>query len=206
MRCPQVTDLGGYVLDGLEPDGRRRVEEHLRGCAACRQELAELSGLPRLLALVDPADLRSAPVAPSPDLFDRVAAATGPPPRRARLLPAAAAVVLAVGGAAAGVAVWPEGSEATTVTASSGPVELTVTLSGRGDGTELDVDVAGLAEGAECRLVVVDASGRRHPAGEWAVDAAGGGTWTGWTAVDPGAVSDVLLLGGEGQELLRIAL
>src|SRR5579862_3782979 len=33
--------LGAYALDAVDDDERRVLEEHLRGCAACREEVAE---------------------------------------------------------------------------------------------------------------------------------------------------------------------
>lgn len=43
------TELGAYVLGALEPNERRAVEDHVAHCATCRDELANLSGLPPLL-------------------------------------------------------------------------------------------------------------------------------------------------------------
>ncbi|MCZ2263463.1 anti-sigma factor family protein, partial [Isoptericola sp. QY 916] len=41
-----------YVLGALSPADRRDYEEHLAGCDACRAAVAELAGLPGLLASV----------------------------------------------------------------------------------------------------------------------------------------------------------
>jgi hypothetical protein len=184
------------------------VAEHLRGCAECRAEEAELAGLPGLLALVDPADLTVPSIVPSPDLFARVSAAAARPARsrRRRLLLIAAALVLLVGGAAAGVATWAAHEDGTTVSASAGGVEMTVTATAGSGGTVIDVDIAGLAPAGECRLVAVDTAGREHPAGEWTVDEQGGGTWRGWADVDADAVMMVVLLDGEGAPLVRAPL
>jgi anti-sigma factor RsiW len=39
VSCDDVRiDLGAYVLGALEPDERRRVDEHLRDCPACAAE------------------------------------------------------------------------------------------------------------------------------------------------------------------------
>ncbi|MBV8349877.1 MAG: zf-HC2 domain-containing protein, partial [Mycolicibacterium sp.] len=43
-----------YVLGSLDPDERRRYEAHLSTCAQCRDAVAELTGMPALLALLDP--------------------------------------------------------------------------------------------------------------------------------------------------------
>jgi anti-sigma factor RsiW len=39
------TDVGAYALGLLEERDRRAFEAHLAGCAACRTELAGLSGV-----------------------------------------------------------------------------------------------------------------------------------------------------------------
>ena len=45
-----------YVLGALSPAERREFEEHLAGCARCQRSVAELAGLPGLLAQVSPED------------------------------------------------------------------------------------------------------------------------------------------------------
>jgi hypothetical protein len=47
--------LGVYVVGAIEPDDRGPVEQHLAGCASCRDELAGLADLPAWLSKV-PAD------------------------------------------------------------------------------------------------------------------------------------------------------
>ena len=46
--------LGPYVLGVLEPGDVREVEEHLPGCADCRQQLVELEEMKELLGDVPP--------------------------------------------------------------------------------------------------------------------------------------------------------
>ena len=48
-------DVAGYALGRLNPHERARFEAHLRACAACREELAELEEVAGLLALAPPA-------------------------------------------------------------------------------------------------------------------------------------------------------
>jgi hypothetical protein len=45
--------LGGFVLGGLDADDHQAFTRHLRHCAACQRESAQLSGLPALLDVVD---------------------------------------------------------------------------------------------------------------------------------------------------------
>jgi len=53
MNCAHTTNLGAYVLGSLEPAERAAVDEHLLSCPTCAAELADLTGLPALLAGVD---------------------------------------------------------------------------------------------------------------------------------------------------------
>jgi anti-sigma factor RsiW len=203
MTCPDASaDLGAYVLGALEPEERRRVDDHLRRCPACAAELAEFSGLPALLDRVDPSDLGSRGVTPSPDLFARMSAAAAPR-ARARTWALVAAVVLTVLGIG-GVAVWLAGSGEQTVTATAGAVRATVTASTVDDGSALDVAVAGMRPEEICHLVAVDSDGDRHPAGEWPASAAGDGAWRGWADVDRADLAEVVLLGDGGRELVRV--
>ncbi len=47
--------LGVYVVGAIGPADRSAVDKHLTGCSRCRDELADLAGLPALLGKV-PAD------------------------------------------------------------------------------------------------------------------------------------------------------
>lgn len=210
MTCPgpAATGLGAYVLGALEPDERRRVEEHVAACRACAGELAEFRALPGLLAQVRPEDLEPESVTPSPDLFARMSAAAAergrPIPRRARTLALVAAVLLAVLGIGIGVTIWATGSGEQTVTATSGPVRATVTVSTVDEGVALDVAVAGMRPGETCEIVAIDRDGTRHPAGEWPASEAGDGEWRGWAELDRGALTEVVLVGDGGRELVRV--
>jgi anti-sigma factor RsiW len=207
---PGATDLGAYVLGALEPDERRRVEEHVRECADCAAELAEFRSLPALLARVRPEDLEPVSVTPSPDLFARTAAAAAgsgrPRTLRSRTLALVAAVVVAVLGIGAAVTVWGTGPGDRTATASAGQVRAVVTASPGKDGVALDVAVAGLQPGEICHIVAVDRDGTRYPAGEWPASDAGDGRWVGWADVDPSALVSVTFLGDGGRELVRVPI
>jgi anti-sigma factor RsiW len=53
MDCDQARIcLGVYVLGALDPAERSLVDAHIAACQGCRDELAELAGLPALLARV----------------------------------------------------------------------------------------------------------------------------------------------------------
>jgi hypothetical protein len=49
--------LGVYVLGAIDPAERALVDAHLATCRDCRDELANLAGLPALLARVNPEEL-----------------------------------------------------------------------------------------------------------------------------------------------------
>lgn len=102
MTCEEVRiSLGVYVLGALDAEEAAEVEAHLETCAECRAELAALSGLPPLLALVSAKDVERA-AAPPRAVLDRLVAASAKRGRRSRVLLALAAsvVVAAVGGTA----------------------------------------------------------------------------------------------------------
>ncbi|MEU8058154.1 anti-sigma factor family protein [Microbispora bryophytorum] len=143
MTCEEVRiSLGAYVLGALDAEETAEVEAHLETCAACRAELAELSGLPPLLARVSAEDIERA-AAPPRSVLDGVfadvlanaladagsnphagaGAGTAPAPavaasarrgRRSRVLLAlAASVVVAAVGGTAWVSAAQRGSEGT---------------------------------------------------------------------------------------------
>jgi anti-sigma factor RsiW len=87
--APHV-DVAMYVLGKLEPDEAAAFQAHLAACAACRQDLADLEGLPTLLD-------QAVPTLPDPpeQLRDRTlsavrqaAATQGIAPRPLQLQPA----------------------------------------------------------------------------------------------------------------------
>jgi anti-sigma factor RsiW len=59
MKCDGIRDqLADYVVGGLAGRKRRRVEQHLRECAACR---AEVAALERTGALLESLEAQDAP-------------------------------------------------------------------------------------------------------------------------------------------------
>jgi hypothetical protein len=146
-----------YVFGSLSESERHDFEAHLATCAHCREAVAELSGMPALLALIDADDVKAlddaeaAPPPLRPEVLDSLVQKVEWRRRRGRRLRAmtlaAAAAVLAV---AVLAGIWPvlrgqgdqSGPMATEVTMSKlaeTPINASVTLTGYGWGTRIDM-------------------------------------------------------------------
>lgn len=79
MTHQQQLEIGAYLLGALPPRERSGFEEHLAACAACRNEVADLAGIPALLGKVSLSDVVAAPPASAPDL-PRIETRTDPVP------------------------------------------------------------------------------------------------------------------------------
>jgi hypothetical protein len=182
MSCEHITDAGAYALDTLDPADRARFETHLPTCEPCRQVLASVAGLPRLLDLVPPDNVEPGPPRPSEAMFERLVAAAleGRRRRRRRLTLAVAAALIVVGGAGGTAALMesrvPPGPE--VVAGSAGEVHATVELRPGDAGTELRLQLTGVESHGHCRLVAVDRDGRRQVTASWEA------TYTGTATID----------------------
>jgi hypothetical protein len=198
--------LGVYVVGAIDPAERALVDEHVSECAACRDELAGLAGLPAMLSRVPEADVEKLagnvaslpdPAEPSPELLNsllRHVAAR----RRARMwrgiAAAAAAAVIAVGGTATVMELTGHGARQPAVDVASG-VNATAGITARVDystaawGTAMRVQVAGITPGTACRFWVITATGRSF-AGAWTVTQAGYASpwYSASSRVPPGAI------------------
>ncbi|GLX10248.1 zf-HC2 domain-containing protein [Microbispora sp. NBRC 16548] len=171
MTCEEVRiSLGAYVLGALDAEETAEVEAHLENCAACRAELAELSGLPPLLARVSAEDIERAAAPPRAVLdgvfadvlanADTAAGADGTvaPPvvasarrgRRSRVLLAlAASVVVAAVGGTAWVSVAQKASESTTVgSVAAAPDQASRAAQGKAAPAQAAQDQPGQADAA----------------------------------------------------------
>ena len=102
-----VTWDAAYVLGSLSSNERREYEAHLETCKRCRSAVAEISGIPALLAMLDLEDVRAldeeTPETPPlrPEVLDSVLDKVRWRRRRSRWLTSAAvgvaAALLAVG-------------------------------------------------------------------------------------------------------------
>ena len=150
-----------YLLGSLDAEERRQYEAHLSTCAECREAVAELSGMPALLALLDPDEVaaldEASPESPPlpPELLDSLLAKVSWRDRRRRRLSwtmaaaaAAAAVVIAVlvgihpGSSVPSAAPPPVTSpSALTMTrAAPNSIDATVNLISQGSGTRIEMN------------------------------------------------------------------
>ncbi|MFG2307317.1 anti-sigma factor domain-containing protein [Streptomyces sp. NPDC048566] len=158
--------VGPYVLHALPPAEEAAFDNHLAGCAACRDEVAELSAVTLELASAHEAE-------PSPELrgriLDRIArtrqdpgAAPPPAPASARrwVLSVALAACLAVAAALGGVAAWQhqQADEARTQAArQQARASAVAGVLGAGDAT---VGTRKLTDGGSISVVASRAQGR----------------------------------------------
>jgi hypothetical protein len=166
-------DLGAYVLGALGPAERAEVEEHLAGCAGCRDELASLAGLPGLLSRLSPEEVEPPPEASAPPVERLLAGMARRRRHRLRLAAVAAAGALVIGGVAAAIVLAQGGGEsqpATIVLSASDAgthAHGRLALTAEPWGTSVSVELSGVAPGTRCRLVALGAGGRREIAGSW---------------------------------------
>jgi hypothetical protein len=169
MTCQMLMSLGVYVLGAADAEERERVEAHLRGCPACRAELARLRPLPGLLARV-PDDMLAG---------GRQPGAVGPaarvrrPPARRRWRAGAAVCAAAAAGVAAGWWLAPSGAgqpPATVMLSAANPathVSATAALTATSWGTSIQLRLRGLPLNVECHLIVRSSTGAAEVAGIW---------------------------------------
>jgi hypothetical protein len=166
--------LGVYALGQLEGDERAGLEAHLDGCAQCREELALLQPVARMLPHADPERFESTPQ-PPPELGARIAATIaaeqrGVEKRRRRRVfggfalggatAALAAAVLAIfvlGGGG--------GEPEKHVTFATQGVSIDATLQPHAYGTEIRMYVHGVESGTLCRVSLRGPGGVSYPAG-----------------------------------------
>lgn len=208
--------LGAHVLGGLDATDRAAVEEHLAGCADCREDLVRLAPLPGLL--------RRAPSGATGSLLPGTAGgevtlepllaavrqdrARRRRRSRARLTGVAAAAVLAV----AVVTALPRDAGAptdqTTPSATSQllPVDGAATtgraeLEAKAWGTALTVTLTDLPAPGPYVLLATAQGQTPQQAAAWAATPAGSATVTGATWLRPEQISAVQVLDADGRVL-----
>jgi anti-sigma factor RsiW len=172
------TDLGAYVLGGLDPAERHAVDRHLATCATCREELAALSALPPLLNRLSPAEATTDLDEVDADLSAVLDRSVGEERRRLgravvrwRAI-AAAAVAAAVLVGAVAWQPWQEPPdrlrvEVVPVAADAGALDGTVAAYAWEWGTTVEIRVRDLPPRATYVVLAVGDDGRRERAGTW---------------------------------------
>lgn len=179
-----------YVLGSLSATERREYEAHLQTCDRCRAAVADLSGMPALLGLLDADELPEPAEAAAeprlrPEVLDSVLTKVRWRRRRSRMLTSAAvgvaAAVLALGAVAV---VRPEAfGLGTTETQAQQlpmshvaptPFNATIALSGYGWGTRIDMACSygdwssgPAAPPSNLGMVVVGRDGSRDQIATW---------------------------------------
>jgi hypothetical protein len=219
------SELGVYVLGAMVPADRSAVESHLASCADCRDQLADLAGLPALLrripldeveSLVSGSDADSSTTVPQRSLTSLLSKAAKHRKYRLWSELAAAATVVA---AAAAVAVYLAGTPSRHPAAVAMPGAITVrgsnprdhasavvTYAGQPWGVQLSVQVKGIAVGTRCELEVIGSGGLESPAGSWMIAAGEQGSW--YAASTSLPVTDVrgFVVTAGAQTLVRVGV
>lgn len=209
--------LGTYVLGAVEPAERAAIAAHLGTCPGCRTELSELAGLPGLLGLLTEPEVAAlaGPDVPDDDaalsrLLQAAAAeqAADKRHRRRRVSVAAAAGFLTAGAASGAIALSAHvadtetGTQVTSATAAT--VSARIELTPRAWGTQLRLQLSGVAKGQRCRLVVVDPSGATDVAASWRAEYTGVENVTGSTEMPVGKVAAMRIVTPEGRVLVTV--
>lgn len=217
-----------YVLGSLSPADRREFEAHLSGCPSCAAAVAELSGMPALLAKLDrdvvagmnEGDPRSELAAP--DLLPSLLSAVRRRRFRTRLVTwsatAAAAAVLAIG-VFVGVAGHSPTSPPPQTTVSAQPMSQvgtkalasTVSVSPERWGTYIDMKCVCLApvyaHHDRLAMVVVGRDGSHTQLATWVAEPGHTATPAGSISTPVGQISAVqVVLAENGRVLLERSL
>jgi hypothetical protein len=153
-----VTWDAAYVLGSLTSSERREYEAHLESCERCRAAVAEISGVPALLAMLDLEDVRALDEQPPetpplrPEVLDSILDRVRWRRRRSRWMMSAAvgvaAALLAVGVVIAirpeivgleNYAPQPVTQALEMAKVSDTPINASITLTGFGWGTRIDM-------------------------------------------------------------------
>ncbi|MEV4348569.1 zf-HC2 domain-containing protein [Actinoplanes sp. NPDC049596] len=225
-------DLAGYLVETLSPEQRREVEEHLAGCAQCRDEVESLRSWQAALGAVPEEMLMEGPPDGGDLLLQRtlrqVRQESSGRRRRSTALLASAAAVVAVavigGGVIAGRLTAPEAPVAqppipsvlptdvpgtrtgTAVDAATG-ARITAAVAPAPGWVRVTAAVSGIPAGEKCILEVVGKDGYAVQAGSWMVSPAGetgGTTLNGSALIAPADVASVRVVNTAGKQFTSV--
>lgn len=195
-------DLGLYLLGKLDPADRLAFDAHLTECGACREELAQLSGVRSLLGTVTALDATSelppVPASILPALLS-AAATDRARERRRRRLTYSGGGALAAGAAAAAVVLLTGGSSTTTpptphvrvVALHGGGAAGHLQLTPNAWGSDLALTLDGLPQGEHCSLVLVSSDGTRQEVSTWTADYEGTAAINAHTDLSPAEATQI---------------
>jgi anti-sigma factor RsiW len=178
MDCPVTMSLSAYVLGGADAREQLLVADHIRGCPACREEMAHLAPIPGLLAQLPPAMVPDR-VLPSPAAGPRGLARLLPSRawRAMALTAAALAIGLAGGFSLAAPGTSPSAAPGANAAAAHGVtfsgdnpaahVRATAVLTATSWGTSIELQLSGAPLDQQCSLIVVTGAGAKEQAGIW---------------------------------------
>jgi hypothetical protein len=205
-RDPYLTWDAAYVLGALSTKERLEFERHLATCQECSAAVAELAGLPGLLAKVSESDIGAVPP-PAPNLLPRLARAARRHRVRSRVLAiggamaaAAAAAVLAVVIPLAGPDVTaPVARQATLSQVVQSPLSADIRLVALDWGTRIDMTCRYTAAGpsgyhapaVDYAMYVTDGGGRSSQVATWAAAPGSTVTLSGATSLKVDAIQSV---------------
>ncbi len=187
--------LGAYVLGGLSDQDHRKFAAHLRTCHDCQVEAAQLSGLPRLLDLVDNPLEGSEPVGSprdaGPELSRSLLTRVRQQRRRTRVRLLAAATVVGIAlvgfgwffGARLATPVRPAATQLSASPQSGSNAQVDMALVTKAWGTELQVTATKLPTQGRFTLWVVDEAGQAVQVATWGATPAGAAILTAASAV-----------------------
>jgi len=182
------------VLGAISPADRARVSYHLASCPGCREEVADLAGVPALLRRVPAAivpelsgERPPGPSGPPEPLLDGLISRVATVRRRRRRALAAAAAVLAAAAAVgwatqalhpptphpAAASWWAAAGGFNAATGARAAVRYTP----QPGGTELEASVSGIPPGTRCQIWATTASGQHAAGGSWTVTRGALGAW-----------------------------
>ena len=225
-QCAQIRpELGVYVLSAIAPADRAVVNRHLASCPRCREEVAELAGLPALLRKVPVADAMQLSGERPPDhsgppeaLVDGLVDRAGAIRRRRRWSLAAAAAVLAAVAAVgwalqvsqpaapphrAAVGWWAASAEG--YDAATG-VSAAVRYTPQPWGTEMEASVSDIRPGTPCRIWATTVGGQQAAVGGWTVTRSDPHAWYPASVPFPAASLASFRITAHGNVLVTISL
>jgi anti-sigma factor RsiW len=162
--------IGSLILGHLTPGERAALEAHLEGCASCRAERDELAPVAAILPAADISRLDRSPTLPSGlenRVFQRLAdLRQADRKRRWRLLGVAAAFLVIAIPAATLVLRMLDTAEPVNFPPTEG-IEAAAALSQRSWGTEIRLEISGLAPEKPYVVWLETTDGRRVTAGSF---------------------------------------